>query len=257
MGYWNIDNAAFYGDGREGENAGEFIDRVSRYFLLHSDTISDDGTRIKILKTLFPRYSDARRWIDKVTTDINDPVTTWDSTRTVLGLRDAFEVEWPDVTPAEKRPHEKRAALLAKASELTKENMASWVLVGGMKQMMIRVWVNAVTRLAHQIPDIAGLCIDDVKDRMPRSLRSHLVGITITTWTDFRQAVDVLNFEQLLFLQAEGIRLARFEDQSTELQSLDAMLRTIPALYPVPRAGIFERTRTQTRSTDNYVLTFY
>ncbi|KAF9017638.1 hypothetical protein BDZ89DRAFT_1045003 [Hymenopellis radicata] len=232
----DIDNATFYGDGREGENAGAFIDRISRYFLIHSDTISDDNTRFRILQTLFPRHSDARRWIDKVTTNTTNPVTTWESTRTVLGLRDAFEMEWPDVTSVEKRPHEKRAALLAKATELTEENMTSWVVVGGTKQMMIRVWVNAVTRLAHQIPDTAGLCIDDVKDRMPRSLRSHLAGITITSWTDFRRAIDELNLEQLLFLQAEGVRLARFEERTTAIRALEAMLRTIPASYPVPCA---------------------
>ncbi|KAF9023074.1 hypothetical protein BDZ89DRAFT_178711 [Hymenopellis radicata] len=51
----------------------------------------------------------------------------------------------------------------------------------------------------HEADDDSRLCIDDVKDRMPRSLRSPLAGITITSWTDFRRAVDELNLEQLLF----------------------------------------------------------
>ncbi|THH08023.1 hypothetical protein EW146_g9127 [Bondarzewia mesenterica] len=188
----------FHGDGRNGENPGNFIKQVEQGFTEKTT----DAHKIEKVGQFFKSGSPAESWYD--TDLITTATTTWKD------FKVAYFKKWPKLKPVVKTRAEKIITL--QAHRLTEAEVAKKVENDGVEEWAYVRWVNRAQILASAVPDTDGMLIEGVRKDLPRSVASLVTG-SYATWTDFCDAIRQIRPDNLTRAQESDAHLAAVEKE--------------------------------------------
>jgi hypothetical protein len=203
----------FWGDGREGENAQDFM----RAFL--RDTRGDDDkTKLESFENYLHASSPADEWLEDL--DRADKAT-W------AKLKEAFIKKWPKVKQAKKTQAEREDELLE--LRLKEEDLGKKTEVGGLDVWTHINWADKALRLAVAANvETSTTYINQVRKQLPDLIKQK-VGSTHADWEAFTKAIREVDLEHI---KDGAERLRKAAEEKSELR------RRIRQLEASPTAGI-------------------
>ena len=168
------DATLFHGDGREGENPQDFLNKVERGF---DGRVLSERDKVNRCKLWLKSGSEAKEWFMSLG---NDDWSSW--SQFVL----AFELRWPEEVITRKTMAERQGLLMAEL--LQESDVGVRTKIDGTEELRHVRWAQWVRTLALAVPDKSGLLISAVRAQMPTVLKDK-VNNTYTTWEAFTSAV--------------------------------------------------------------------
>ncbi|KAJ7073084.1 hypothetical protein C8F01DRAFT_1362279 [Mycena amicta] len=193
------EDAVFYGDGRVGENAQDFMKGLKRVFLRRATPYTDDQ-KIENFELSVASGSQAEAWLKDLRARLGaqNPVValTW------ALLETNFDTRWPARVAVKRSGPEAVKDLMAEAGKLKVDDVGKKIQDGGVEQWGHIVWARKMREIAETIPDPSGLFIDQVRTKLPILMQELLdPGSTIANWADFQVACTNLSISKIDFLK--------------------------------------------------------
>ncbi|KAJ7767442.1 hypothetical protein DFH07DRAFT_769549 [Mycena maculata] len=215
----------FYGDGRSGESPHDFKKMVMQRFMGKG---LSDTEKIEALGLGMASGSLADMWFD----DPNRTKTSW------AALSAEFDVKWPKRAALRRVGQDAIEDLLAE--KLKVKDIGKRVKDGGVEDFGHVVWARKLQRIAADIPDVGGLFIGVVVEKMPLMMQDLLgPGTVFVDWAAFEAAVVAVKRAAIVNAQVKEAPLVQMtalakpaSQQPTTIQQQRYIQQPYPPYHP-------------------------